>query len=204
MTEWIKQDAGGVPVLWTANEKMRAKGKLDQQDFISPKAHGRNDLQHYKRVAWLAAMKASQFEVGSLREVCGMTAAELTDWREFNAMYQFVMRGVLRDFSSAEPAVVYVFSRRQAEYLKRRLGSTIEEVPSVIEDRPIRCTHEDGAMTDAERQKVRYWRGKMKKAGVGDVRLLSKAYKLSEREVVLLNATFWKIQQTSEQANLAA
>ena len=104
MTEWIKEDAGRWPVLWTANERLRVKAKLDQRDFISPKAHGRNDLQHYKRVAWLAAMKASKFEIGTLHEVCGMTAADLTEWREFNAMYQFVMRCVLRDFSSAEPA----------------------------------------------------------------------------------------------------
>lgn len=204
VSEWIKIDSGGEPVLWTANEKLRAKVKLDQQDYISPKAHGRNDLQHYKRVAWLTAMKPSQFEVGSLREVCGMTAAELTQWREFNAMYQFVMRGVLRDFSSAEQAVVYVFSRRQAEYLKERLGGTVEKVPGIIEDRPIRCTHEGGAMTEAERQKVRYWRGKMLKASVSDVRLLPKATKLSEREVALVNATFVKVGPTSEQRKLAA
>lgn len=189
VTEWIGKDAAGEPVLWTANEKMRTKAKLDQQDYISPKAHGRNDLQHYKRVAWLAAMKPSQFEVGSLREVCGMSAAALTEWREFNAMYQFVMRCVLRDFSSAEPAIIYVFSRRQAEYLKGRLGGTIEKVPGIIEDRPARCTHEGGAMTEAERSKAAYWRRKMLKAGIADVRLLPASKKLTAREIELINIT---------------
>lgn len=193
VSAWIKEDTGAVPVLWTANEKLRAKSKLDQRDYISPKAHGRNDLQHYKRVAWLAAMKASQFEIGTLREVCGMTAQELTDWRESNAMYQFVMRCVLRDFCSAEPVVIYVFSRKQADYLHRRLGGTIEHVPGVIIDKPVRCLDEGGAMSDAERQKVRYWRGKMQKAGVTDVRLLPKAGKLTEREVRLVNTTFERL-----------
>ncbi|WP_144440011.1 hypothetical protein [Methylobacterium sp. AMS5] len=193
VSAWIKKDADAVPVLWTANERLRAKSKLDQRDYISPKAHGRNDLQHYKRVAWLAAMKASQFEIGTLREVCGMTAQDLTDWRESNAMYQFVMRCVLRDFCSAEPVVIYVFSRKQAEYLHRRLGGTIEHAPGVIIDKPVRCLDEGGAMSDAERQKVRYWRGKMQKAGVTDVRLLPKAGKLTEREVRLVNTTFERL-----------
>ncbi|MCJ2124927.1 hypothetical protein [Methylobacterium sp. J-077] len=190
VSAWIKQDAGGEPVLWTANERLRAKSKLDQREFISPKAHGRNDLQQYKRVAWLAAMKASQFEIGTLREVCGMTAQELIDWREYNALYQFMMRCVLRDFSSAEPVVLYVFSKRQAEYLHGRLGGRIEHVPGVIIDMPVRSLDMEGAMTDAERSKVAYWRKKMAVAGVADVRLLPKSAKLSEREVRLMNATF--------------
>ena len=142
--------------------------------------------------------------VNSSVPVCGLTAAELTEWREFNAMYQFVMRGVLRDFSSAEPAVVYVFSRRQAEYLKDRLGGTVEKVAGIVEDRPVRCTHEGGAMTQAERQKVRYWRGKMLKAGVSDVRLLPKAAKLSEREVALVNNTARKIMPVIGRTSFAA
>lgn len=204
VSAWIKQDAGAEPVLWTANERLRAKSKLDQRDFISPKAHGRNDLQHYKRVAWLAAMKASQFEIGTLREVCGMTAQELIDWREYNALYQFVMRCVLRDFASAEPVVIYVFSKRQAEYLHGRLGGRIEHVPGVIIDQPVRSLDEEGAMTAAERSKVAYWRRKMAVAGVADVRLLPKSAKLSEREVRLMNATFERQSAVKRQSRMAA
>ena len=65
-------------------------------------------------------------------------------------------------------------------------------------DKPVRCTHEGGAMTPAERKKMQYWRVKMDKAGVSDVRLLPKA-KLTDREVGLVNATFekLKVQPTS-------
>ena len=204
VSAWIKKDADAEPVLWTANERLRAKAKLDQRDYISPKAHGRNDLQHYRCVAWLAAMKASQFEIGTLREVCGMTAQELIDWREFNAMYQFVMRCVLRDFSSAEPVVIYVFSKRQAEYLHGRLGGRVEHVPGVVIDKPVRSLDEEGAMTDAERAKVAYWRKKMAAAGVSDVRILPKAGKLSEREIRLMNATFERFSAGKRQGKLAA
>ena len=204
ITDWIKKDAGENPVLWTTNERLRAKAKLEQRDFISPKAHGRNDLQHYKRVAWLATMKASKFEIGTLHEVCGMTAADLTEWREFNAMYQFVMRCILRDFSSAEPVVIYVFSRKQAEYLRSRLGGTIEKAPGIVIDKPVRCIDEDGAMTEKERSKAMYWRAKMRAANVADVRLLPKADKLSEREIRLVNATYRKLANEASPMRLAA
>jgi hypothetical protein len=190
VSEWIREHAKGDPVLWTANEKLKDRSKLSSADYISPKAHGRNDLQHYTRVAWLAAMKASKFEIGTLREVCGMTAQDLTDWREYNTLYQFVMRSILRDFGSAVPVVVYVFSRKQAEYLQTRLGGTIHKAQGVIVDEPIRCIDQDGAMTPKERQKVKFWRDKMVAAGVTDVQDLPKASKLSEREIRLINATF--------------
>ena len=64
-------------------------------------------------------MKASKFEIASLKNVCGMTNQDLTDWREYNAMYQFVMRSILRDYVSSVQVTVYVFSRKQADYLLR-------------------------------------------------------------------------------------
>ena len=193
ISNWIKSDAEAEPVLWTANERLKSKVKLAQCDYIPPKAHGRNDLIHYKRVAWLAAMKASKFEIGTLRQVCGMTAQELVDWREFNAMYQFIMRGIIRDFASPEPMVIYVFSRQQAEYLHGRLGGKIEKIDGVIIDQPARCLDEDGPMTAAERQKVKYWREKMIDAKVADVRDLPKGAKLTDREVRLVNLSWQKV-----------
>ncbi len=196
---WVKQDAGGEPVLWSANDRLKAKVKLDLADHISPKAHGRNDLQHYTRVAWFVAMKASKFEIATLKEVCGMSAQELTEWREYNAMYQFVMRCALRDFASTVPVVIYVFSRSQAQYLQGRLGGRIEKVLGVVIDKPSRAIDEEGAMTDAERQKVSYWRRKMAKAGVSDVRdLPGGSKKLTERETRLVNTTFGRNAQEIE------
>jgi hypothetical protein len=190
VSTFIKDHASGASVLWTTNERLKAKADLNADDYISPKAHGRNDLMHYTHVAWLAAMKPSKFEIGTLREVCGMTAQELVDWREFNALYQFVMRGTLREFDSARPAVIYVFSGRQAEYLQRRLGGRIQHVKDIVIDEPIRCVDEDGPMTEAERSKVRYWRNKLLAAGTDDVRRLPKADRLPDREVRLINQTY--------------
>lgn len=198
ITDYIARDAAGTPVLWTANERHKGKSTLSAEDYISPKSHGRNDLTRYTYVAWLCAMKPSKFEIGALKQVCGMTAQELIDWREFNTLYQFVMRGILRDFDSALPAVIYVFSRRQAEYLQRRLGGTIEKVEGIVIDKPVRCVHPGGAMSPAERQKACYWRAKMLAAGVEDVRNLPKAEKLSDREVRLINDTFAALKASND------
>jgi hypothetical protein len=192
ISEFIQRDAGSEPVLWTANEKLKSSCNLPDVDFASPKSHGRNDLQHFGRVAWLAAMKASKFEIGSLRSVCGMTSQELTDWREYNALYQFVMRSILRDFDSAAPVTIYVFSRMQADYLQRRLGGTIRRVPDIVIDRQPRSIHHDGPMSSGERAKAKYWRDKMTAAGVSDVRQLPPSAplaKLDERMIRLINAT---------------
>lgn len=192
ISEFIGRDAAGEPVLWTANDRLKGSCVLPEDDFASPKSHGRNDLQHYQRVAWLAAMKASKFEIGSLKSVCGMSSQALTDWREYNALYQFVMRSILRDFDSAAPVTIYVFSRKQADYLQRRLGGTVRRVPDIVVDHLPRSIHQDGAMTDSERGKAKYWRDKMKAAGIADVRQLPPSAplaKLDERMIRLINAT---------------
>lgn len=192
ISEFIKKDAGDRPVLWTANERLKADCLLPETDFISPKAHGRNDLQHHTHVAWLAAMKASKFEIASLQSVCGMTSQALTDWREYNALYQFVMRSNLRDFDSAAPVVIYVFSRKQAEYLKQRLGGELRHVSGIVVDEQPRSFDPDGPMTASERNKVKHWRDKVLAAGVSDVRDLPASKplgKLSEREIRLINGT---------------
>lgn len=205
ISEFIKRDTGEKPVLWTANERLKADCLLPATDFISPKAHGRNDLQHYTHVAWLAAMKASKFEITSLQSVCGMTSQALTDWREYNALYQFVMRSNLRDYDSATPVVIYVFSRKQAEYLQHRLGGELQHVSGIVVDNQPRAYDVDGPMTASERNKVKHWRDKVLAAGVSDVRDLPPSKplsKLSEREVRLINATALKATAANDDNGL--
>ena len=206
ISSFILADADIDPVLWTANDRLRSACKLPEADFVTPKSHGRNDLQQYKRVAWLAALKASKFEIGSLKEVCGMSGQELTDWREYNSLYQFVMRSILRDFDSAVPVVVYVFSKQQAEYLQGRLGGSIEFVPDIVVDKRPRCIDEDGPMTQNERAMAKTWRDKMLAAGASDVRDLPPSKplsKLTERMIRLINATAAKRSGDSDLAMAA-
>jgi hypothetical protein len=184
-----------IPILWTSNERTRDSlrdGSLRSEDWQPPKSHGRNDLQDYRRVAWLAAMKPSQFEADAIREMCGMTAQELIDWREYNVMYQFCLRCELRDFESGSDIHLYVYSQRQAEYLKGRVGGRLVHHPDIVVDRQHGNTLGDGPMTGAERIKVMRLVLKMQEAGVRDARKLKEGRDLSDRLVSLANASFAK------------
>jgi hypothetical protein len=198
---WIAKHAGS-DVLWTANGRTRERITLPENHFENPKSHGRNDLQHYRAVAFLAAMKGSKFEIGQLKSICGMTAQQLADWREYNVLYQFVLRSNLRDFASADPVTVYVFSRRQAEYLRDRLGGApIRKIDGVVEDGDTSKALVDGlAMSNTERSKAKYWRDKMITAGVHDVRQMPKSGKLSSREVAIINASYQNVVACLRQA----
>ena len=98
----------------------------------------------------------------------------------------------------------YVFSRMQAEDLRDRLGDKIEKVSGIVIDKPVRCIHEMGLMTEKEGPKALYWRKKMQSAGVSDVRLLPKANKLNDREIRLVNRTVERLTTEVEQTRIAA
>ncbi|MEI6987108.1 MAG: hypothetical protein WCK65_13365, partial [Rhodospirillaceae bacterium] len=53
-------------------------------------------------------------------------------WREYNPLYQFVMRSALRDYESDPNVSVYVFDRYQADYLHQRTGMPIAHVQGVL------------------------------------------------------------------------
>jgi hypothetical protein len=99
------------------------------------------------------------------------------------------MRCELRDFDASSEIDIYVFSQRQAEYLRSRLGGTLHHHSGVVDDRP-RSLHSEGPMSSAEKMKVMRLRLKMQAAGVTDARRLPEAAHLPDRIVVLANATF--------------
>jgi hypothetical protein len=140
--------------------------------------------------------------IGQLKSICGMTAQQLADWREYNVLYHFVLRSNLPDFASADPVAVYVFSRRQAEYLRERLGGApIRKIDGVVEDAETSRAFVDGlAMSNIERSKAKYWRDKMVTAGMHDVRQMPKSGKLSSREVAIINASYQNVVACLRQA----
>lgn len=127
--------------LWTANAKYKHKveeyfskcaaedgSSIAFPDEITPKAHGRNDLQHHTKCVWLAAMKPSFIEAAIDKALSGMTTQDITRWREYNPMYQFIMRTAVRDFESVEDVVAVVVSKTQAEYMQERTGCRIKKL----------------------------------------------------------------------------
>ena len=139
---------------WTTNADYRGKLSrlLSSEQFVSPKAHGQNHLMNRTSVAWLCALKPANDDAAVYELLYSISRTELVEWREHNAMYQFVMRSALRDFDSQEPVKVYVFDRAQAEYLADRFGlseGSISCDPVTIQ--PTQPRNKKVAMTNAER-----------------------------------------------------
>lgn len=107
---------GHIP-LTGADEKLATKR--------TPKQSGSNDLLDHTHAVWLAAMNPSDAEVSVIANTYNISRDEVLQAREREAMYQFVMRSNLRDFTSNLMVDVYVFSRAQAEALATMLGGGI-------------------------------------------------------------------------------
>lgn len=84
---------------------------------ISPDARGINSLQQFKTCVWLACMRPNPVEVVHNKYAFGIDGDQLVAAREHENIYQFVNRGVVRDYRSSEIQTVYVFSKEQAECL---------------------------------------------------------------------------------------
>lgn len=83
----------------------------------SPVLRGMNSMQHLKACAWLSCMNPSVQEIQVLKDVFGFTNEDLKRNREYETLYQFVCRGIIRDRSSTEHMIVYVVSEDQALFL---------------------------------------------------------------------------------------
>lgn len=135
--------------------------------WISPKTHGRNDLQHYTDCAWLVAMRLSSTEATMISKIILLSHESQLGWREYNPLYQFCMRGCLRDYDSPSKANIYVVDKWQAEYLQSRLGCQIVKIDNIIPDelnrggRPDKIskkTMSDEEKREYERERKRLYR----------------------------------------------
>ena len=137
ITGWIAENFKDDAFYYALNEaKGHAIAKIDEQckyaEKISLKATGINTLQHHTMCVWLGSMKLSGQERAIMEKVFSIDHPTQVRWREFNPLYQFVMRSALRDYESDANVNVYVFDRYQAEYLHERTGMPIFFIPGVL------------------------------------------------------------------------
>ena len=106
--------------------------KCKNAEVISLKATGINTLQHHTMCVWLGALKLSGQDQEIMKTIFDIYVDMQIRWREYNPLYQFVMRTALRNYDSDSFVKIYVFDRYQAEYLQERTGMPIELIPNVI------------------------------------------------------------------------
>jgi hypothetical protein len=138
--------------------------------WIQPKVHGLNVYRDLRNVVWLAAMRPGKDEIVFLEGAFpGIKEEDIIRWREYNSMYQFIMRIALRKYECADICNVYVWDYNQVAYLENRFGGSLEvikhnEIKGIETNKGGRPKNEEKgkepAKTNAER--VREHRAKMK------------------------------------------
>ncbi|RQM69747.1 hypothetical protein [Aeromonas hydrophila] len=107
---------------WTKNKsdshKVNGVEKFNLgTDPISCDTRGINSLQSFNTCVWLAALRPSDTEIKQYELMFNISGAELLEAREHETLWQFVLRGCVRNFNSDEVQKVFVFSKEQAESL---------------------------------------------------------------------------------------
>jgi hypothetical protein len=152
-------------------------GKKIDLLWVPPKLAGTDIYKDMTNVAFFAALRPGGDEVAFVRKSLLITEADVIRWREYNTLFQFVMRICLRKFKSGEVANVYVYDEWQAEYLRERFGGCLEyrQIANVFP--PVKISKGGGskpkgangeAKSALERKREQRQRGKEKAAAAAE------------------------------------
>ncbi|WP_349918180.1 hypothetical protein [Aeromonas veronii] len=114
--DYLNKELNGKKFYWTNNNKDGDQYSL-VGDYISPNSRGLNEYQDYSACVWLASMHPDDSEIKSLEYLFGITREQVLQAREYEMLHQFIMRGCVRKYDSADTQVIYVFDERQAKSL---------------------------------------------------------------------------------------
>ncbi|BCM86485.1 hypothetical protein [Methylobacterium indicum] len=134
-TEWWKTNEGehclvemskylesiGFSGYWSCNETIRLAFQHRYKElWREPRQSGTNSLREHTSCAIIYSNKAQAADEPIL-DVLGLDRQAVLEAREYEDLWQFVMRGAIRDPAYAGSYDVYVYSRDQAEVLKAKL-----------------------------------------------------------------------------------
>jgi hypothetical protein len=142
--------------------------------WAPPKLAGTDIYKDMSNVAFFAAMRPGGEETDFVGRSLLITEEEIIRWREYNALYQFVMRICPRKYDSDEIANIYVFDEYQAEYLRERFGGCgefthIDGVCSFTQTKGGRpAKNPKGATSPAERKRAQRERDRAAKKAERD------------------------------------
>ena len=172
--------------LWLLNNSSRESGDAVEYlrdagymiDDCNPMTHGRNDLTRFNTVIMLYSLKPSPIEA-ALMECLGISAAEMTRWREHNVHMQNAFRCFLRNPEGERAGTLIFPDKASIDYFLERVDAewnereALEEKVSYLTDgqvvaefanRPAgRRQSGDEPLTGGERTKLAKWRRSMER-----------------------------------------
>ncbi|MDC7674699.1 DEAD/DEAH box helicase family protein [Asticcacaulis machinosus] len=107
---------------WSANGSVekRFQGRFGGE-FIAPLAMGLNKFRHLTKCAFIYSAKYTPTDK-PITEVTDITAADITDARETEAIRQMIMRGAIRNGDHSGPYLIYLYEKPQAEAVQKHLN----------------------------------------------------------------------------------
>ncbi|MEG3135643.1 hypothetical protein SC206_18970 [Rouxiella sp. T17] len=130
VVNYINKELKGIEYYYTKNSKERFELNGLKVPFIT---RGMNNLQKYNTAVWLSSAHPAPVEEKMVELFLNITSKQIVQCREYEALEQFVQRGVLRDFDSDEIMTVYVFDEKQAMSLCSK-GGDIEYIDIGLDD----------------------------------------------------------------------
>ena len=149
--DWCRKALGNYDVYYTVNSAFLGSFTFPGQERISVLAHGHNKLKDKTVGIFMAAMKGKPQEYAMIRDVFGVTKDEFDRAREYEALYQFVMRSNLRVYDSDKKVDMYVFSKAQAEFLHKITGAPIAKQDVGLNDSINKGGRPKGSIKNAAR-----------------------------------------------------
>jgi hypothetical protein len=99
---------------WTKNNDEEITFELPGQ-YLTPNQRGKNSLKHYTSCVFMAAMNPSDVVLPHYNNVWGITAYDLVQNWTYEILYQYIYRGIIRDYDSEEVMKVYVYDEGTAK-----------------------------------------------------------------------------------------
>ncbi|AJJ05141.1 hypothetical protein BZ20_1388 [Yersinia pseudotuberculosis] len=151
ISQYLNCTLSGKQYFWTKNEKSKSAAilKLDADKFITCESRGLDKYDTINICVFLAGLFPSDTEAKQLELFFGITGDEVTQARHYQCLYQFVQRGVIRQYASSTQQVVYVFSEAEAKSLSSNIHYIDLSVDEKIQDTTI--------LSDAEKKQFNRW-----------------------------------------------
>ena len=118
VAEFIKGQMNSAPFIFNANQDDRKRLDGWKQSELVVETHGRNDLRHYTKAAFLGSRNVSP-QLGSMLDALGVDRAQIDLARTLLAGFQLFMRTNLREEASTERVDIYCMDKLMVDFMLR-------------------------------------------------------------------------------------
>jgi hypothetical protein len=114
--KFMKQQVGNEPFIFNANTEDRNRLKGWKQAELVVETHGRNDLRHHTKAAFLGSRNASP-QLSLMLDALGVDRSQIDAARTLLAGFQLFMRSNLREEQSEQRVDIYCVDKQMVDFM---------------------------------------------------------------------------------------